>query len=495
MGILNKGFNDISPQVTHSADSNDVELDTKDLWVDIKSSYEEENTVTRDTHAVEDTTENQCKVTENVEGDDDKGQERKDFAFEGSISPNSENRSITDACVQRTGENDTLITNLESSPKRYADCSGEASISTSPKTLLEFSLEKNPGNLETPHKVNDHLKNSTGSQGHCEIMRDTGHTEASDLCDIRVTVGSTGDQQNRIPKIETDQPVNGVPQESELEASTPVILNEEIVTKSIPVLSEESLDPTCSGNNERCVESSNNQDINIKKLEEAGNDNRKSSPVIVHYSPEEETNKKKPLVRNICSSDASTGDEKSNEKGSYISEQRSNTKREEPQDEIKTGSKQGELENMFQVDEEGEDQCTSPAHDNASDWSKLSCSSEDTASFTASEKSTDVIIKEPGCNDFVTKQNSNKGSKVRNTSYDYFTKRVSNSVFYEGMNCEENCTEEVLEHKKIPNRRLENAKLSSNSSSEGISCFCGGQLMKMSSPYRPTGESDTSNLK
>ena len=485
-GILNQAFNDHSPQVTDNGGSPDFDIDTKDLWVDIKNADENSVSVARGIHAVEDTTENQCKATESTQ-EDNGGQERKDFVLEGAISPTSEDKKRADTLVNHTGKSNTRITNLDVSNEENAACLKEEIISTSPKTLLEFSLENRTGKMETPQE-NDHLKDSQDSQGHCSVMQDTGDNEVNDLNDVRVTVGNgKGDQQNREPET-----VDSVAQESGLDAGRADIVDEGIKTKSIAESSERTQAIISCDNSESCLESPDDQNINIQSSENSPELLLTVNHLISNCDPETTARKGANDDLQLWKKEEDVA--QGSENRSCISEEKTNSKTgqsdgSELDTEMKAGSEQELPENMSQVDIPDSDQCRLIGKDNATITNKL-VGEVTMCCIATNEKRTEVIIKEPGFDDILT--NSNKGTKERNITQKNSTKRVSNSVFYED-NFEE--SEQDLEMRKMSNSRLETAKLSSHSSSEGLSCFCGGQLTKRLSPYRPTSENDTSNIK
>ena len=529
-GILNKAFNDHSPQVTDSAG---FDIDAKDVWVDIKTTEESDVIVT----AGQNTTGKDCKVTENIESDD-KGQERKDCIFEdySGISSNSENKTNADTIVK----DKTPATNLKLSRDENSDFSTEASHNACSKTLLEVSRENLTDNMETPQEMNDDSKDkctTEDSQEHCGIIQGTNDSEVSDLSDYTIAViDSTSDQQNTKPENKIgsviDRRIDG-------EQNTRGI-SEGIETKDIfETSSQETQENDISSvNNEDCLESSQGQsqatdtksldDIpelqisncsipssnfettvrNVVKDDDSSLANEKevvlleeveqtssSSSRVVRYSPGKDT------------SDATAEDcsKVGNKNQSSISEPRTSSKtgQSDGQD---ISSQAGEPEPVTAENisrEPDKDQCTSTGKDNANNSSSV-----ETKSLTRSEKQTrtEVIIKEPGYNGIASKppatgnslnsgvSTRGKVSKIQNTPQVKSEKRVSNSVFYEGVIFEDNYSKKGLPNKEISNTQLDTVRSSSNSSSDVYSCFCGGQLTKRSSPYRPTSESDASNF-
>lgn len=83
--------------------------------------------------------------------------------------------------------------------------------------------------------------------------------------------------------------------------------------------------------------------------------------------------------------------------------------------------------------------------------------------------------------------------------------RVSSSVFYERtserarnsdvISKEPQLSEQFLDFSGLQNDHIALVRLSSSSSADTVGCFCGGKLVKTSSPYRPDREIAQTNLK
>ncbi|CAB4027272.1 FAM135B-like isoform X1 [Paramuricea clavata] len=548
-GILNQAFNDLSPQVTDSTESGDQDLDTKDVWVDIKTSKENDVMVARVTHAGQDTKVDECKVTEKIGGDE----EGIDSVLKG-YSAN------------------------EASPNKKADGSTEATNGTNSKTLLECSVEHLTNSLETLHEVNDTCKDtctSQDSQEHCGTMQDTIDREVSDVNDIAIIDNTAEKQARKSDVVSVIEPSDG--QLASINDPAIATNAQESRANIEGALSEGGKGNASPGNHEDCLQASkdqiqttdtksledvpepkvsnclipnNNSETTVKKV--LGNDsslessNGKEVLVLeegektnsstsledmssnhVRYSPGEATAKKTSSVQYIgCSdtensSNVAPGNKPSNSSKTGQSDgQDASFKRGEPKPVVGVEkiSKEGEPDRA---------QSTSTGKDKANSTSELCNSPDETTSLNEKINETEANIKEPGCNHIgdssakqalgtgvtnnsnlpptdsslksgdstrSTKGNSDKSSKVRNTAQVNPGKRVSNSIFYEGTNFEENGSEQSLQNEDVSNTQLDTIRLTPNSSTDVIGCFCAGKLAKTSSPYRPTSESDASNI-
>lgn len=536
-GIFNKAFNDNSPQVTDSAgSSDDIDVDTRDVWVDIKAG--QENGVAGVTHKDQHTTGNECKVTEKVEGDG-KGHEGTDDVPEGHGKLDI-NASTTNA------EETNISENVGST---------EATDGKTVKTLLEHSMENSLNSIETPQSVNADLTETCTTQGnqeHCRTMESTNDSEIRDVSEITFIDIAAEEQRSSDTEVVTaseqskldsqhvnivDRPIANLSKDKpdiagglselskgskDIEASAGCGRDclKELTTQLQDDVHESKI-PNCltSTSNSECKhpEEVDNVSSLTAGMEEINSDvakqtNSTTSSEKVSSNNVETTSKKVSSVRYIGCSDTTTGDSSKEVDSKKIRE---------------SGTAVG---NISQV--QVRDEIISTGKDNAHSTNKIYKNGEQTVSPTGSEKEdkTKVITNEPDCNhvgnslskepieissttEDVTKaangppadnslesgdvapNHSDKSFKVRNTAAQVNSgKRFSNSVFYGGVSLQENSTKTDLQNKQISNMQLDALKLASKSSSDVISCFCGGKLVKTSSPYRPINENDASNI-
>ena len=548
LGILNKAFNDNSPQVTDSAGSSDIDVDTKDVWVDIKASSE--NGVAGATHAEQDTKGSECKVTEKTE-EDDKGQEGTDSVLDG--------HDKVDMNASATNAKEMNSDNLGSAEVTNGNCI---------KTLLECSMENLLNNMETPQGVNIDLKETCtaeGNQEHCRTVESSNDGEIRDVSDITV-IDTAGEEQAKNSNTEVvtgtepsksdaqsveviDPAITSLVEDSEpnireglseickesndIDASAACnkdclkesfdatqtnctqdgVLKPKISNSLTPISNSES---TCEHSqaihNDSSLGVANCMEVIIseevkKSKSKTSSEKVSSNRAVVQCSVEETTNKKGSSVSYVGSSDTTT------ENSSKVTALDS---KEMHKSAIAVGNRlSGQSEHVAggndssQVEEQDET-C------GKDDPNKLYENAQDeTILFTRSKEGdkTKVITNEPGCNDVnnssskqpfeissatdVTETSnapSRKSSKVRNTAQVNSANRVTNSIFYQEINSQNSCTEQNLQNRQISNMQLDTLKLSSTSSSDVISCFCGGKLVKTSSPYRPIKENDASNI-
>ena len=545
-GILNKAFKDNSPQVTDSAgSSDDIDVDTRDVWVDIKA--DQENGVAGVTHKDQHTTGNECKVTEKVEGDD-KGHERTDDVPEGDGKLDI-NASTTNA------EETNISENVGST---------EASDGKTAKTLLEHSMENSLNSIETPQRANADLtetRTTQGNQEHCRSMESTNDSKIRDVSEITFIDIAAEEQKS------SDTEVVTASEQSKLDSQHVNVVDGAIANLSkdkpdiaggLSELSKGSKDIEASAGCGRdclkelttqlqddvqelkipiCLTSTSNSECkhpevdNVSSLtadmEEINSDvakqtNSTTSSEKVSSNNVNSTSKKVSSVRYIGCSDTTTGDSNKEVDSKKIRE--SGTA-------VGSGSTPhvAEVKNISQV--QVRDKIISAGKDNAHSTKKIYKNGEQTVSRTGSEKEdkTKVITNEPDCNHVdnslskepikislttdvteaangppadnslesgdVAPNHSDKSFKVRNTAAQVNSgKKSSNSVFYAGVSLQENSTETDLQNRQISNMQLDALKLASKSSSDVISCFCGGKLVKTSSPYRPINENDASNI-
>jgi hypothetical protein len=550
-GILNQAFHDLSPQVTDGPESGDQDLDAKDVWVDIKTSKENDVMVARVTHAGQDMTGNECKVTEKIEGDEE--------GIDSVLKDYSAN---------------------EASPNKKVDGSTEATNDTNSKTLLECSMEHLTNSMETLQEVNDTCQDTCtprDSQEHCGTMQDTIDREVSIVNDIAIIDTTAEEQARKSEVVSVIEPSTSDGQLASINDPAIATGSQESRANIEGVLSEGSKENASSGNHEDCLRASedeiqttdtksledvlepkvsnclipnNNSETTVKKvlendsslessngkevlvLEEVEKTNSSTSlegisSNHVRYSPGEATANKTSSVQYIGCSDTENS---SNVVPGNKPRTSSKTGQSDGQD---ASFKRGEskpVAGVEKISKEGEPdraQSTSTGKDKANSTSELCNSPDETISLSEKINKTEANIKEPGCNHIddssakqalgtvvtntsnlpptdsslksgdstrSTKGNSDKGSKVRNTAPINPGKRVSNSIFYEGINFEENGSKQSLQNEDVSNTQLDTIRLTPNSSSDVIGCFCAGKLAKTASPYRPTSESDASNI-
>lgn len=519
LGILNKAFNDSSPQVTDSTGSSDIDVDTKDVWVDIKT--DQENGVAGVAHTEQDATGSECKVTEKTEGDD-KGQEGT--------------HSVLDSHDQVDMKASTNAKEMD-----VSDNLGSREAIDGIKTLLEHSMENLLNNMETPQGVNidaeEQTKNSntvavtgigplkTDTQSVDVIDRDVSKPNIkegfSEICQGSKDIDASAASNKDCLKESADATQTTCTQSQDCD------LEPKISNSSTSISNSESCEHSEAIHNDSSLEAANDMEVVISKeikqsSSKTSSENASSNHAVVQCSVGEMTNKKVSSVRYVGSSDTTAGD------SSKVTAVDSKKMHKSGTTAGSSSSGQSEhvagVNNSFQIEERNE---------------SISCGKDDanklyengqneTISSTVSQEGdkTKVITSEPGCdhvNNSSSKQAfevssdatktsnapsaanslesggvaldySGKSSKVRNTAQVNLAKRVSNSVFYEGNGSQENCTEQDLQNRQISNMQLDTLKLSSNSSSDVISCFCGGKLIKTSSPYRPVNENDASNI-
>ena len=162
----------------------------------------------------------------------------------------------------------------------------------------------------------------------------------------------------------------------------------------------------------------------------------------------------------------------------------------------------------------GKIQDVSSENDNARITNRLGNSPDETTSLLESQKGLhcDGAVNEPefnhanrspleissGSSVAITFSDSTDGrhgknSSSRNTA-EVNSKKVSNSVFYDDCKTRENSSDHVFDGELVSNFNSDTVRLSSNTSTNSVSCFCGGNIKKTSSPYKPASESDSSNL-
>ena len=294
-GILNKAFNDLSPPVTDTTDSSDHDLDTKDVWVDIKASQESTDIVARVPHAEQDNTRDECRVTEDIE--DNKGLEGIDDGINGhttSLQNLDGETSINDSVTV----ND--VKNINSSPIK--------SDNVSPKTLLECSMERVKENTETQEELKRNLCNTEDIEEHCRTIQDTNEHEVRDESDvIPVIETSTDDEAKNINSKEESANSSFMRDSKEVSAVDSAISTVSLENKSetdidsVVTLSEEDKGPSsqnheaqdCLRASEDCTQNTDNEPT--------------TSNSLLPNSNSEVSFENTDVVENSCSTDVAEG--------------------------------------------------------------------------------------------------------------------------------------------------------------------------------------------
>ncbi|XP_028399377.1 protein FAM135B-like isoform X3 [Dendronephthya gigantea] len=578
-GILNQAFNDHSPQLAESV--SDADLDSKDVWVDVKMSSENNAPTAGVTHTDQDSATGECKVVEkNDEANEENQTDECVLEADKTISSSSGEALDTSTLQTSTSQNDNGTINLEEGMMHSENTaySEETSNTNSPKTLLQHSIKHFEDNMEETQQ------GTANSQDTCTSCDTTLESEIRDVGDIVAVIDTTAENQASMSNIQA----SGVPTEEALKESDGksylFSLNEEVKKKDISVVNERnkmndnfcdyeglSLYPatndstnksdisetersscslpndntTANGGHLNTVEDSRSlkKEGLVAGIEEPtinSNLADEANHVVDRPSTVEKTSK----VQYIGSSDSSMEKcnkivsgirDGSNSGASFEMEKpgSSNLKQLTPVTEQDAGVKLAqprsvtgqEIRSKLGQQVPGEDigsnselsekvPDASAENDNESVNNRLCNTPDETTSLIQSQEGfhSEGAVEKPEfydanrspfeissgssvtktCSDS-TDGSAEKNASARNTAA-VNSKKLSNSVFYDDCNKRDSCSNEALGNELVSNSQLNTVRLSSNTSANSISCFCGGNIKKTSSPYKPASESDSSNL-